>query len=50
MNARWGGAFELRSTTAFATTNNDPFQQSSGDDLEIDFSGVGINATGYYRF
>lgn len=50
MGSRWGGTLELRSITAFADTNNDPFDQSDGDKVEIDFSGAMINAVGYYRF
>ena len=50
MSARWGGILELRGTTAFATTSNDPFNRSDKEDLEIDFSGSMISATAYYRF
>lgn len=50
MSRQWGGILELRSTTAFAKAGNDPFDQSANGDLEIDFSGSMVSATGYYRF
>ncbi len=50
IDSNWGGFVELRSTSAYATADNDPFNQSSGDTLELDFSGSMVSLVGYYRF
>jgi len=47
----WGGIFEFRTTTAYATTNNDPFDQDpSSNELELDFSGILVSMCVYYRY
>lgn len=48
---RGGLVFEFRTVTANSVaTSNDPFNRSSGDSMDLDFSGITIALTGYYRF
>ena len=50
-NEDWGGVFEFRATTAFAKTSNDPFdQKASGNELNLDFSGILVSMCAYYRY
>lgn len=50
-NEDFGGVFEFRTTTAYATTNNDPFDQNhSSNELELDFSGILVSMCVYYRY
>jgi hypothetical protein len=47
----WGGLFEFRTTTAYADTNNDPFNQSkSSNKLKLNFSGTLVCINVYYRY
>ena len=50
LSERGGLMMELRTLTASAATSNDPFDQSNEDSLSLNFSGVLIGLTGYYRF
>ncbi len=50
MGARYGLNAEFKTLRAYATTSNDPFDQGSGDALELSLDGVIIGLTGYYRF
>lgn len=51
MSESWGGVFEFRTTTAYAETSNDPFNQSkSSNKLNLDFSGALVSINVYYRF
>jgi len=50
LSERGGLMMELRTLTASAVTSNDPFDQSDEDDVSLDFSGVQVALTGYFRF
>lgn len=47
---RGGLMMELRTITARAATSNDPFDRSDGDSVDLNFSGVQVGLTGYFRF
>lgn len=48
---RGGLVTEFRTVTANQVgTSNDPFNRGDGDRIDLDFSGITIALTGYYRF
>ncbi|MCP4750906.1 MAG: hypothetical protein GY866_08440 [Proteobacteria bacterium] len=50
LSQRAGILAEVRILTCSARTSNDPFDQAPGKDMEINFNGIMINLSGYYRF
>jgi hypothetical protein len=48
---RGGMVTEFRTVTANSVkTSNDPFDQGAGSSINLDFSGIAIALSGYYRF